>query len=910
MSLSSLIVQREIATIRQVEEALARQVLYGGDLVTNLLEVATVDEAKLNDAAAEAAGILPAPSGVLPDPDPRARALIPGDLANRRALYPLRMNADAEQLLVAVAEPLNAREEEELMFALGVPLEQRLASVVRVRQALARVYGAPLERRYERLTQRLRGESVGVSESRPPLMAEPPAPHMPPRPESVAPGRFTGARIPSQRPTNLGFPAVDAKPMSPAPPLALEGIQNPEAPVEPTPTDPMSLPPVVVRDERRETLLRELSAPPRRARRRRGPMTLDKARTELDAVETRDGLLDLFFDFARQYFEYAAIFVVHGDVAEGRDAYGPGADRDKVTGIGVPLDLPGLFAGARATSGPILRAPEPDGLDAVLLTDLERKVQSAVVALPLIVRGRAVAILYGDAADAGVDTELVGDVVAFAALVGQAFEKIILRKKLGGYSAGTPGSNAGRADVSDLITQKLAAAQPKKIPSAPVDTTRAAEALGRAILTPQETSVVEPPFAIPKRRAGAAEPPPPAASVIVRRPSGPPIPREDPGVAPVRADERLPPTAHVAPGSTPPPPVALIPLSPPPPEVTSQDLDDEAARSLLTEIEAAQQESDGPPPSQSSIAVPPRRPPSSRTPGESLPSVIVDVSRELEVLVERFIQNVDDEQAEAELLRQGQHAMGAIIARFPGPIVKEPRLEEEDGPPVSACGPLLRLLTMQRRIAVPSILPFLDGNDEERRFWATFAVTELAYPEIVPVLMPRFSDPSERVRRAARLAAAAIARVHGDEVAREIGRVVRDTAMDRGKRLEMLGVLEDIRCAFAVPTFIAVLADADEEVALAARRALTVVTRQDFARDAKRWTTWWNQNSSRHRVEWLIDALVHESQGVRRASGEELKAITKEYFGYYDDLPKRERDRAQARYREWWRTEGHLRFVR
>ena len=39
MSLSSLIVQREIATIREVEEALARQVLYGGDLVTNLFEV-------------------------------------------------------------------------------------------------------------------------------------------------------------------------------------------------------------------------------------------------------------------------------------------------------------------------------------------------------------------------------------------------------------------------------------------------------------------------------------------------------------------------------------------------------------------------------------------------------------------------------------------------------------------------------------------------------------------------------------------------------------------------------------------------------------------------------------------------------------------------------------------------------
>ena len=44
MSLSSLLVQREVATLREVEEALARQVLYGGDLLLNLFEVARPDE--------------------------------------------------------------------------------------------------------------------------------------------------------------------------------------------------------------------------------------------------------------------------------------------------------------------------------------------------------------------------------------------------------------------------------------------------------------------------------------------------------------------------------------------------------------------------------------------------------------------------------------------------------------------------------------------------------------------------------------------------------------------------------------------------------------------------------------------------------------------------------------------------
>ena len=49
---------------------------------------------------------------------------------------------------------------------------------------------------------------------------------------------------------------------------------------------------------------------------------------------------------------------------------------------------------------------------------------------------------------------------------------------------------------------------------------------------------------------------------------------------------------------------------------------------------------------------------------------------------------------------------------------------------------------------------------------------------------------------------------------------------------------------------------------------------------------------------------MHEQAALRAAAGEELKTITKEYFGYYDDLPKRERERAQSRYREWWNSVG------
>src|ERR1019366_8113031 len=156
MSLSSLIVQREVATMRQVEEALARQVIYGRDLVTNLLEVAQVDEAVLVELLAESMRLVPAPPGHLPEAYDRVKALVPRELAVERTVVPLEVQGDGK-LVLAVAEPLSRDLEEQLRFALGMGIEQRAAPAVRVLEAVARAYGVPLERRMLRLLARLGG---------------------------------------------------------------------------------------------------------------------------------------------------------------------------------------------------------------------------------------------------------------------------------------------------------------------------------------------------------------------------------------------------------------------------------------------------------------------------------------------------------------------------------------------------------------------------------------------------------------------------------------------------------------------------------------------------------------------------------------------------------------------------------
>ena len=967
MSLSSLIVQREIATIRQVEEALARQVVYGGDLVTNLLEVARVDEATVTELLAESLGLPPAPAGELPLPSDRARAMVPPEMAAERALVPL--SVESERLVLAVAERLPPDVEEQLEFALGLPIDQRASPMVRIRQALTAAFGFPLERRFGRLIARLSGAPSSVGGSMPPLLSRPPEVVEPPKMRSAPPSKHSPSRgvpatsLPSHRITSAGFPAVSAQisPDTPAPPVTVPPAAKSTTPAPPSvdgPRTPVvtgpSRPPSVSPSGRPALIQRAVVHTSRPPRRRRGPVTFDDAKREVEEAADRDALLDLFFDFSRQFFDYSVIFIVHGDIAEGRDAWGAGASRERVVGIGVPLDMPSLLSTAKERRAPLTAPPSTDGLDPVLIADLQRSTRAAVLVVPIVVRTRAVALFLGDCGELGVDAATAGEVASFAVTVGHAFEKIIVRRKLQGFIAGSSATSAGRIDPT-LVGSKAPPAIARRLTPSPNAIPRytppprfdasplahstpppaslppepgleLADDLGLAPAPPPARSpvppsaeaippapisnpIVSPPISRARVSEGLsprpAPPPPPANVTVVRKHSGRPIPREEPDST--RRERSSP----VPPSPTPTTESAHADDTDRAPEVAENAMDDETARALLDEIER-QPVSDQPPPAgydSQAIAVPPHRPPTSRAAiDDELPSVMFDTASELGVLVDRVLAAVGDEDAEAELLRQGQAAMPAIMARFPGPVSVD-RGRFNDAPArVSECGPILRLIAGQRKVALPFVVERLADADPESRYWATFLLTELPYAEAAAPVVPLLFDEEARTRRAARLALSAIAKAGAQPVVDEVAKIALDAAdVRRGGAIAVLG---ELREPLAIPVLVPILEERDDTHHDVTQRALVTIARQDFGDDARKWGSWWTANATRHRIEWLIDALNHDVSDIRRAAGEELKALTKEYFGFSDDLPPRERERAQQRYRDWWVTEGRGRFRR
>jgi HEAT repeat protein len=188
---------------------------------------------------------------------------------------------------------------------------------------------------------------------------------------------------------------------------------------------------------------------------------------------------------------------------------------------------------------------------------------------------------------------------------------------------------------------------------------------------------------------------------------------------------------------------------------------------------------------------------------------------------------------------------------------------------------------------------------------------ELASPDSALAVARRVTDGNSSVRRAA-LEAGRSLQTNDDArtaLRDRIASLAEDTAAPIEGRVAALEALAHFRETRAVPRVIQ-LVDTNDEASQSAQWALSIITRQAFGRDAAAWQDWWKENGARHRVEWLIDALMHEDAEIRRASGEELKAVTKEYFGYYDDLSKGERAKAQRRYREWWESTGKARFSR
>jgi len=310
-------------------------------------------------------------------------------------------------------------------------------------------------------------------------------------------------------------------------------------------------------------------------------------------------------------------------------------------------------------------------------------------------------------------------------------------------------------------------------------------------------------------------------------------------------------------------------------------------------------------------STPPPRP--SLAPGQELPSVIVEMDESVEALVGdlRDVGPEDEANSVTAVVALGEVALPVLVRDFPGPLWFDrhrPHRRLPRGRDVSA---VARAIVAFGDRAVPYVGSLLDRDDVEIRFYATLLASELPHRDLVAPLGRRVFDDDGKVAALA-LDVLSLVRSYEDEMAevlqllRATARVPRYPAERRARAAHALGELRDVE---ALDLLVALLEAHEDVLAEAAHGALVTLTRQDFGMDPDRWDPWIETNKPRHRIEWLIDGLLHADEELRRAAGEELKHLTQEYYGYHPALPKRDREVAQRKYRRWWEAEGHQRFA-
>ncbi len=461
--LGKLLLSARAVTSAQLEEAIQNQVIYGGKLGTNLMELGYLNLAALSKVLSKKLGCPTINPFKLKPARRDLLRLLGKKLAVKHQVVPL--GADEKNMDLLMANPTDVAAIDEIRFATGKRIRPYISPELVVLTLLEKYYGVPRDFRYKELAAKvLRRRPKGAPKSTTGKAAPPPQdrpgikglefssneeltsqedfekllyaynrPHgLTEEAEEAPPEQPDAAHAPAQPPAEQAPPAQQVTP----PPAE----QTPVPPPQPQPTQPPPEQTVVEAEEEildLEDMVVEPETEPSEAEAEEKEiieelpeaLTLQEAMQRLGEIVSRDELGRVVLAFALSYFKRAALFITRGGVAMGWDGMGGSLNRRTVQGIMLPLNAPSIFKTVHDSKAFYLGAipSTPINERFTKITGNERP--RSVFLIPILFGGNVVNILYGDngaATDAPTD---ISDLLILAPRIPQAFETIIRKKK-------------------------------------------------------------------------------------------------------------------------------------------------------------------------------------------------------------------------------------------------------------------------------------------------------------------------------------------------------------------------------------------------------------------------------------------------------------------------------------------------
>lgn len=402
MRLGDWLVREGLVAPEGVQEALESQVVHGGRLGTNLVELGLLSE----EALARALGALLRCSYAAGEmkPDPAALALFEPGLLDDKDVIPMRL--EPTRLLLAVVDLTDLSALDAIAFRSGRKVVPVVIPEFRMHQLL---------RRHAKAFRPLRAIDMGVARPSKTLAA------------AAGPGE-------------LGSPAADLMDEDEFQTLYARALSGGTAATEP---DEDELEEIELMEEDELTVdvavEEEVTPAPEPITEPAAPsaprLTLDDDVGALDFAEAqallarssdREEIASGVLRYAIGKWRRALLFSVQGPLLLGWRGIGEGIrTREEVQRIALPLQGDSTFKLVRDTRSHYVGPMKRDALSAVFYRMLGGGVPTTVVLLPLLARGRLAHVLYIDDGAGRLTSPDIGELLILSQGVARSYEALI-----------------------------------------------------------------------------------------------------------------------------------------------------------------------------------------------------------------------------------------------------------------------------------------------------------------------------------------------------------------------------------------------------------------------------------------------------------------------------------------------------
>jgi type II secretion system (T2SS) protein E len=396
MRIGELLIQQGHLSQEGLEEALDWQVLYGGRLGTNLLELKLVEEEQLARGLGKQLGCEVTWGDI--QVDPAVIALFPKHVADRDEMVPWKMEKRRLKILCTDIHPGKM---DQLGHKLGRPCVPVVAPEYRVFQLLRVNFGA---------TRQMRALDFGVvpEEGRKRKKKQQPGAPAEPAPELIDEAAFN----------DLYSQVVQRRAAEAPPPERLEAERLEALPEEAILGEVQEAAPEPVAWEE----------PPPAPKMEDAPIDFQEAMQLLDGVSDRDAIAHIVLRASLNKAKRALLLQVQGDVALGWDGLGEGVE-EAAQIVAVPLAAPSAFQLVVKTRSHFLGPLQKTQLNIRFLAQLGKKVPKSSLIVPILYRGRVTHLLYLDNGHKQQAPTDVGEMLILSQRIGQTVEALITKKR-------------------------------------------------------------------------------------------------------------------------------------------------------------------------------------------------------------------------------------------------------------------------------------------------------------------------------------------------------------------------------------------------------------------------------------------------------------------------------------------------